>query len=297
MKKRLLCILLTLCLATLSACAGSGETDESASDMTNTGDAAGNTEPFASDNTTGSDSGESALNNSETPNENADLENIGDDIVSDAQIEWQTYTIEITDNQGYKIKETITISPFIKDEDTVLTSKAWSDLGRTDEIPSPNEFGYIDLGNGICQIKKSLAGYNVWNNGGGYAYSFCNVILENVTGGDFHFTADNPYKTSLPLYLFIDSEEPEEYGLDKLDNVASIKLLGSSSYYRPNGYPDILTMTADKGSIDFIIAIPEQYSPDRLFGNADTENLILRFGLHVSDSTDDSVDIRIGKTY
>ena len=55
MKKRLLCILLTLCLATLSACAGSGETGESASDMTNTGDATGSTEQSASDNTAGSE--------------------------------------------------------------------------------------------------------------------------------------------------------------------------------------------------------------------------------------------------
>ena len=58
MKKRLLCILLTLCLATLSACAGSGETGESASDMTNAGDAAGSTEQSASDNTAGSEAGD-----------------------------------------------------------------------------------------------------------------------------------------------------------------------------------------------------------------------------------------------
>ena len=58
MKKRLLCILLTLCLATLSACAGSGETGESASDMTNTGDATGSTEQSASDNTAGSEAGD-----------------------------------------------------------------------------------------------------------------------------------------------------------------------------------------------------------------------------------------------
>ena len=66
MKKRLLSILivLCLCLSVLSACASSGETAgftgsaEPASDMTNAGDAAGSTEQSASDNTSGSDAGD-----------------------------------------------------------------------------------------------------------------------------------------------------------------------------------------------------------------------------------------------
>lgn len=255
MKRRLLCILLMLCIATLSACAGSGETGESASDTPTAG--------------SGND-----VSNIESPEGSMEQQKqTGSEIINEEEpasssapepatiIDWTDISYTYTDVDGYIYEIAYKLSPWILLSNTDAVNAAWKEISESNMLPNFKDWGLQQesTGNYFRQGVPHGGSTNYFSHHMTDMY-YCigTVQITNLTE-EWRISASSP--RSLYFNLMWAS------AFDKLD-YAGVYSIGRVFY--SNGTEDesdglwhSASLNSDQwGPVSFVIMAPENFSPN-----------------------------------
>ena len=127
-----------------------------------------------------------------------------------SKIDWQTFSYEFTDTDGYKIQETLKVSPMISSNSADYLNAAWTELGE-----DPNELLTVDYGKGHYE----------WKMGGVTDALFIvgEISAKNVTQG-YDFSENNQHSEYLYFLMY------EKEGFQVRSGDINVDCLKSSDY-------------------------------------------------------------------
>ena len=219
---------------------------------------------------------------SETLSPEPDESTVPDDVTS---IEWQTFSMEETDNEGYQIKTTIKIGSWIKSTDKDLVDATWNEISVGAELPSRNSFRIYDT-----YTDKIVSSGVMHYASDEIIYAFGTIKVENITPG-FDFTENNTYNSKLRLHFRSGEKRNSMWGthnnLGKMlilysnaTKLYGVSNVGSDEYgvFRDQTLPSFLMSNNKWGPVSFVIAMPEQFNPKNPNGDPALDECYFVFG-------------------
>lgn len=223
-------------------------------------------------------SGESTMQSGENLNGESLAKNVVEELLAE-------YVIEFEDFDGYKIRETIQLSPIFTEDDIEIACVLWGALGN-DTSSFPSEESLYNTSYLLREMRDSF-GCNELE------YIIGTYALENLTDG-FPITSDNPrsYQGALSTKQVSAFDEEHDSNASHFINVRSVSVvmyLDGATYYG-EGNSTILSkakMYSDTwGPCAFIIALPNGSTPNLPDGYRYDKTLILSTGMYFTDEYD-----------
>ncbi len=223
-------------------------------------------------------SGESTMQSGENLNGESLAKNVVEELLAE-------YVIEFEDFDGYKIRETIQLSPIFTEDDIEIAYALWGALGN-DTSSFPSEESLYNTSYLLREMRDSF-GCNELE------YIIGTYALENLTDG-FPITSDNPrsYQGALSTKQVSAFDEEHDSNASHFINVRSVSVvmyLDGATYYG-EGNSTILSkakMYSDTwGPCAFIIALPNGSTPNLPDGYRYDKTLILSTGMYFTDEYD-----------
>lgn len=223
-------------------------------------------------------SGESTMQSGENLNGESLAKNVVEELLAE-------YVIEFEDFDGYKIRETIQLSPIFTEDDIEIAYALWGALGN-DTSSFPSEESLYNTSYLLREMRDSF-GCNELE------YIIGTYALENLTDG-FPITSDNPrsYQGALSTKQVSAFDEEHDSNASHFINVRSVSVvmyLDGATYYG-EGNSTILSkakMYSDTwGPCTFIIALPNGSTPNLPDGYRYDKTLILSTGMYFTDEYD-----------
>ena len=191
---------------------------------------------------------------------------------SDADFNWQTFSSDFTDRDGYKLHESIKVSGWMRpDEDADMLQAAWDEVSNGQEFSAdPSEMGFHDGEVYTTSIQVQTSTEFEWYDWTDVVYAVGYLEVENKTEG----------------FSFSESRDYSYYVLFGNDNYASIKMYYTDPkvVYSTHGF-DMLwhdirpKMVSDNwGPVPFIIALPIKKTPNNPNGTPDPSEVQFIFG-------------------
>ena len=223
-------------------------------------------------------SGESTMQSGENLNGESLAKNVVEELLAE-------YVIEFEDFDGYKIRETIQLSPIFTEDDIEIAYALWGALGN-DTSSFPSEESLYNTSYLLREMRDSF-GCNELE------YIIGTYALENLTDG-FPITSDNPrsYQGALSTKQVSAFDEEHDGNASHFINVRSVSVvmyLDGATYYG-EGNSTILSkakMYSDTwGPCAFVIALPNGSTPNLPDGYRYDKTLILSTGMYFTDEYD-----------
>ncbi len=223
-------------------------------------------------------SGESTMQSGENLNGESLAKNVVEELLAE-------YVIEFEDFDGYKIRETIQLSPIFTEDDIEIAYALWGALGN-DTSSFPSKESLYNTSYLLREMRDSF-GCNELE------YIIGTYALENLTDG-FPITSDNPrsYQGALSTKQVSAFDEEHDSNASHFINVRSVSVvmyLDGATYYG-EGNSTILSkakMYSDTwGPCAFIIALPNGSTPNLPDGYRYDKTLILSTGMYFTDEYD-----------
>lgn len=186
------------------------------------------------------------------------------------EIPFYPYSCSITDSNGYRIEQVLSVSPWISQNDSSALNAAWSRVSRGKPFPSLGEMGisnnYVISGFGKNYIEFDEVLFAVGT-----------IDMYNRTEG-FPIASSNPY--SAAFYL---------YGANRFNTLTVLYGNGSRTYYFVAGgvfgtqgggwSPITAKMQSDHwGPVSFVLAQAIDKTPNNPSGNPACTDVVFRFG-------------------
>ena len=179
------------------------------------------------------------------------------DLSDPSSIRWTTMTNEITDNDGYVIRDTVVMSPWISGNDTETLQMVWNQVSGGKDFPINGNFS-----KGVIYYPR---GYTMYYDYDELIYTVGTIEAENITPG-FDITESSARRHAMGIstnrapgvrdvsewmiMTIVFSDGPSMYDVD-------------SSEYGCGGFYFTTTMKRNHwGKVPFVIACPQKYTPN-----------------------------------
>lgn len=213
---------------------------------------------------------------------NLNGESPAEDIVAELLAE---YAIEFEDFDGYRIRETIQLSPIFTEDDTETMHALWEALGN-DVADFPSEESLYNTSHLLREMRDS-------HNCNELEYIIGTYTVENLTDG-FSITPDNPrsYQGALSTKQVSAFDEEHDGNASHFINVRSVSMVmySDGATYYGEGNSTILSkakMCSNTwGPRAFVIALPNGSTPNLPDGYRYDKTLILSTGMYLTDEYD-----------
>ncbi len=182
-------------------------------------------------------------------------------------IQWTTMTRDITDNDGYVIRDTVVMSPWINGKDTETLQMVWDQVSGGKDFPVCGNFS-----NGVIYYPN---GYTMYYDYDELIYTVGTIEAENVTPG-FDLTESSARRHALGISTnrapgVNDVSEWMIMSVVFSDGVSMYDV--NSSEYGCGGFYFTVSMKRNHwGKVPFVIACPQKYTPNEPDGKIKYKN-------------------------
>ncbi len=192
------------------------------------------------------------------------------------------HAIEFEDPDGYRIRETIQLSPIFTEDDMETVYTLWEALGN-DVSSFPSEDSLYSKSYLLRNMRDS----------GELEYIIGTYAIENLTDG-FPITPDNPRNYNGALYTNHVSAFDEEHDGTASDllnmHTVSMVMYNDGATYYGEEHSSVISaarMCSDTwGPCTFVVALPNMSTPNRPEGYRYDKTLILSTGMRFADEYD-----------